>query len=226
MHKACVQRAPPLPPTAGLPTRLVGFDGREPTGHQGGKPRAIARLRELFPYETIVMVGDGITDLEAVQASGGADLFIGYGGVARRAAVVRGADWFVENFEVLRAALLRYRVAMVGSGAWACAAAALVAENTRRAQQGAAGGGGGGKYEEEVRMWVYEEDMDGRWGGVSGCPLSGGDRQRGAASLRRSYCGEEMPTIGGLMSRPWRGVCSQCTPADLRNQFAWLGAGR
>ena len=50
-----------------MPTKLVGFDLREPTGHQGGKPRAIARLRELFPYETVVMVGDGITDLEAVQ---------------------------------------------------------------------------------------------------------------------------------------------------------------
>lgn len=41
----------------GLPTKLVGFDLREPTAHQGGKPQAIARLRELFPYETIVMVG-------------------------------------------------------------------------------------------------------------------------------------------------------------------------
>ena len=36
-------RTPPSPP--GLPTRLVGFDPREPTGHQLGKPRA---------YETIV----------------------------------------------------------------------------------------------------------------------------------------------------------------------------
>ena len=151
----------PRPAAAGLPTRLVGYDGREPTGHQGGKPRAIARLRELFPYESIVMVGDGITDLEAVQASGGADLFVGYGGVARRQAVVAGADWFVDSFDVLRAALRRYRVAMVGSGAWACAAVGLVAENTRRAQRGAAGPGGG-KFEEEVRMWVYEEEVDGR----------------------------------------------------------------
>ena len=114
---------------AGMPTKLGGFDLREPTGHQGGKPRAIARLREIFPYETvsrtacqpaqsiasrwstlppascqmawvwraractsgrcctavlvllqIVMVGDGITDLEAVQESGGADMFVGFGG--------------------------------------------------------------------------------------------------------------------------------------------------
>jgi hypothetical protein len=126
---------PPVP-TAGMPTKLCGFDSREPTGHQGGKPRAIARLREIFPYETvsraglpscppnqlsrigatpnqparwvlgecsariccvsevadllycfavlvlpqIVMIGDGITDLEAVQESGGADMFVGFGG--------------------------------------------------------------------------------------------------------------------------------------------------
>lgn len=37
----------------GVPTKLVGFDTRELTAHQGGKPQAIARLREMFPYETV-----------------------------------------------------------------------------------------------------------------------------------------------------------------------------
>jgi hypothetical protein len=32
---------------------------------------------EMYPYETVAMVGDGITDLEAVQITGGADMFIG-----------------------------------------------------------------------------------------------------------------------------------------------------
>lgn len=41
-------RSPPL---------QVGFDTREPTAHQLGKPQAIARLRELYPYDTVVMVG-------------------------------------------------------------------------------------------------------------------------------------------------------------------------
>ena len=36
-----------------MPTRLVGFDAREPTGHQMGKPRAIAHLRQLYPYDTV-----------------------------------------------------------------------------------------------------------------------------------------------------------------------------
>jgi glycerol-3-phosphate dehydrogenase (NAD+) len=98
-------------------TKLVGFDDRELTGHQRGKPKAIAHLRSLFPYETVVMVGDGITDLEAVQETGGADLFVGFTGVVRREAVAAAADWCVDSFAVLQAALRRHQVAMIGSGA-------------------------------------------------------------------------------------------------------------
>jgi phosphoglycolate phosphatase-like HAD superfamily hydrolase len=52
---------------AGEPSRLVGFDMNEPTAHNRGKPTAIARIRQRNPYNTIIMIGDGITDLEAVQ---------------------------------------------------------------------------------------------------------------------------------------------------------------
>ena len=45
----------------GLQPMLVGFDLKEPTAHNNGKVEAIAQLRETFPYETIIMVGDGIT---------------------------------------------------------------------------------------------------------------------------------------------------------------------
>ena len=31
---------------------------------------------------------------------------------------LQGADWFVDSFDVLRAALQRFRVAMIGSGGW------------------------------------------------------------------------------------------------------------
>lgn len=34
-------------------------------------------------------VGDGITDLEAVQISRGADIFVGFGGVVQRARVMQ-----------------------------------------------------------------------------------------------------------------------------------------
>lgn len=66
---------------AGMPTKLVGFDASQATAHNKGKPSAIRTLRRQHPYQTVVMIGDGITDLEAVQETGAADLFIGYGGV-------------------------------------------------------------------------------------------------------------------------------------------------
>lgn len=72
---------------------------------------------------------DGITDLEAVQATGGADLFIGYGGVIVREAVASAADWFVNSYDTLLSALKRYKVAMIGSGAWASAAARMLAQS-------------------------------------------------------------------------------------------------
>lgn len=139
----------------GMPTKLVGFDLREPTGHQGGKPRAIAALRALYPYETVVMVGDGITDLEAVQESGGADMFVGFGGIVERPVVKASADWFVTSLDALRDALPRYRVAMIGSGAWACTAVKMIAENLRSPEKAA-------KFVQEVKMYVWEEEVDGR----------------------------------------------------------------
>ena len=132
--------------------QLVGFDDREPTGHQWGKPKAISRLRQMFPYDIVVMIGDGITDLEAVQQTGGADLFIGFGGVVERPSVVEKAEWFVDDFQTLLDALKRHRVAMVGSGAWACAAVRVAAQNTLTHD----------RFENEIKMWVYEEMIDGR----------------------------------------------------------------
>lgn len=64
--------------------RLVGFDPSMPVAHNKGKPEAIQALRRQHPYENVVMIGDGITDLEAAQETGAADLFIGYGGVVVR----------------------------------------------------------------------------------------------------------------------------------------------
>ena len=46
----------------------------------------------------MAMVGDGATDLES-RAPGGADVFVGYGGVQQREAVMEGADWFVTDFD-------------------------------------------------------------------------------------------------------------------------------
>jgi phosphoserine phosphatase len=77
-----------------------GFDTKAFTCRSGGKAAAIAHLKSLHDYTPLVMIGDGATDLEA-RAPGGAEMFIGYGGVAKRAVVVAGADWFVTSFDPL-----------------------------------------------------------------------------------------------------------------------------
>ncbi|WIA14356.1 hypothetical protein OEZ85_002885 [Tetradesmus obliquus] len=138
----------------GEPSRLVGFDSSEPTAHNRGKPTAIARIRQRNPYNTIIMVGDGITDLEAVQVTGGADLFIGFGGVVERPPVAAEADWYVYKYSQLIEALKRYTVAMIGSGAWACAAMHIVAQNCLAYDEA-------DEFVDEVRMWVYEEEFQG-----------------------------------------------------------------
>ncbi len=136
----------------GYPTiRVRGFDPKEPTSRDGGKPEAIRKIRQMNPYQTVVMVGDGITDLEAVQETGGADLFIGYSGVVERPIVKANADWYVDNFDELTDALPRLKVAVVGSGAWACAAMQMISLNCRNKPL----------FQERVDMWVYEEEYQG-----------------------------------------------------------------
>ncbi|KAI3454821.1 hypothetical protein Pfo_011484 [Paulownia fortunei] len=77
-----------------------GFDTNEPTSRSGGKATAVQQLRKAHGHKSLVMIGDGATDLEA-RKPGGADLFICYGGVQLREAVAAKADWLVFNFEDL-----------------------------------------------------------------------------------------------------------------------------
>ncbi|KAG2496545.1 hypothetical protein HYH03_005368 [Edaphochlamys debaryana] len=135
----------------GEPTKLVGFDVSQLTAHNQGKPQAIARIRESNPYTTVVMVGDGITDLEAVQVSGGADLFIGYGGVVARPAVAEQAEWYTCDYSSLVSALSCYKVAVIGSGAWACAATRMIAQNTVGQGETAS------EFADEVRIWARSQ---------------------------------------------------------------------
>lgn len=136
----------------GYPTiRVRGFDPKEPTSHEGGKPEAIRNIREMKPFQTVVMVGDGITDLEAVQETGGADLFVGYGGVVERAVVKENADWWITSHDELTDALPRLKVAVIGSGAWACAATQMISLNCRNMPI----------FQERVDMWVFEEEYEG-----------------------------------------------------------------
>jgi len=69
----------------------AGFDDTEPTSRSGGKAEAVKRIKASNGFQTVVMVGDGMTDLEA-RVEGGADAFICFTGVVRRDAVAEGAD--------------------------------------------------------------------------------------------------------------------------------------
>jgi len=82
--------------------QYVDFDRTAPTSRSGGKPAVLKAAQRENGYKTMVMLGDGATDLDA-RLNGPASLFIGYGGVSVRTKVKAGADWYIYNFqEILR----------------------------------------------------------------------------------------------------------------------------
>lgn len=84
---------------------FTGHDPDEPTSRAGGKAKVVAQLKAAHGFKTVVMIGDGATDMEAREVEGGADAFIGYGGVAVRDKVKAGADWFVYDFAEMSSVL-------------------------------------------------------------------------------------------------------------------------
>lgn len=70
--------------------RYAGFDTQSPLARTGGKAEVIKRLSR--PGWTTVMIGDGMTDLEATDAGA---VTIGFGGVVVRPGVKEKADHFV-----------------------------------------------------------------------------------------------------------------------------------
>ena len=83
--------------------RYAGFDEAAPTSRCGGKPDVVRELKRRG-FAPVVMIGDGVTDMDARPP---ADAFIGYGGVVERAPVRDGADLFVRDFAELIEALER-----------------------------------------------------------------------------------------------------------------------
>ncbi len=69
-----------------------GFGSDYPTTRNGGKTEVIATYRTLYRPERIVMVGDGVSDLETKPA---VDLFVGFGRYADREKVRAGAGAFI-----------------------------------------------------------------------------------------------------------------------------------
>ncbi len=77
-----------------LTGHYAGYDYNYPTTRNGGKPEIIRAWKQALLPERVVMVGDGISDLEC---SSEVDLFVGFGGVVARDAVKRRADVWLES---------------------------------------------------------------------------------------------------------------------------------
>jgi len=71
-----------------------GYASDYPSTRSGGKGEVIDGLRAEFSPERVVMVGDGVSDLET---SSRVDLFVGYGGFVARDKVRREARAFVTS---------------------------------------------------------------------------------------------------------------------------------
>jgi len=76
----------------------AGFDENSPTSRSGGKAMVIDMLKKTHGYNNLVLIGDGMTDLEACPP---ADAFIGYGGNVIREEVKLKANWFITDFNEL-----------------------------------------------------------------------------------------------------------------------------
>jgi phosphoserine phosphatase len=74
------------------------FDREYPTTRNGGKPEVITRLRRELQAGRVVMVGDGVSDLETQPV---VDLFVGFGRYAARPAVQSAAEYFIHSFQEL-----------------------------------------------------------------------------------------------------------------------------
>jgi len=71
----------------------AGFDEQSPLARAGGKAE-ICRKVLSQNHGNAALIGDGVTDLEAAEAG---VYVIGFGGVARREAVVQGASAYVDG---------------------------------------------------------------------------------------------------------------------------------
>ena len=80
----------------------MGFDEAYPTTRSGGKPEVVRALKAELRPERVVMVGDGVSDLETKPE---VDLFVGFGRYVAREKVRAGAARFVLSLDELPALL-------------------------------------------------------------------------------------------------------------------------
>jgi hypothetical protein len=88
-----------LPPVAVAAKHLTAYHGRPCfCAFSGSAPLVL--LAQLIPARCCWLL----------QVSGGADLFVGFGGVVQRPAVAAEADWYIYDYQQLLQALKRYTV--------------------------------------------------------------------------------------------------------------------
>jgi phosphoserine phosphatase len=75
-----------------------GYDSAYPTTRSGGKLEVVRGLKAELRPAMVVMVGDGVSDLETRAE---VDLFVGYGGFVSREKVEREAAVFVSSLEAI-----------------------------------------------------------------------------------------------------------------------------
>ena len=73
----------------------VGYDESFPTTRNLGKNEIIREWKEALLPERVIMIGDGISDLETKPD---VDLMVGFGGVVAREKVKEGADLWLTDF--------------------------------------------------------------------------------------------------------------------------------
>ncbi len=76
--------------------RYDGFDQSAPTSRTGGKVGVIEQLRREYQPEKVVMVGDGVSDLETKPV---VDVFVGFGRYLTRPRVKTEARFFVQALD-------------------------------------------------------------------------------------------------------------------------------
>lgn len=76
----------------------AGYDRAAPAARAGGKTEVLRGLRAALRPARLVMVGDGMSDLETREE---VDLFVGFGRYAERSAVRAGASRYVHRLDAI-----------------------------------------------------------------------------------------------------------------------------
>jgi len=91
-----IERIDAVPLKFHLDGTYAGYDTSAPPSRNGGKPEIIAQLKKELSPTRVIMVGDGISDLETRSE---VDTFIGFGRYADREKVRKEADLFITSLD-------------------------------------------------------------------------------------------------------------------------------